>query len=111
MIDEVIDYEKEQLKVFEKNLKKVAELNAFIKVYGSLYDSFYNTLICNINNICEHYLDTYNFEVINKLYSLYTNLRKENKKEKEIFEQLRKFIYTLPAINTSETKNRIKIYK
>lgn len=99
-------YRKEQLNKVETVLKKVSELIAFIKVYGALYDNYYNAFILNINNLSEHYLQTSNSEIIDSLYNVYSSAKEENKSEKEIFEQLRAVLYKLPAFTITETSDR-----
>lgn len=104
--DVILKYRKDQLNSIETVLKKVAELTAFIKVYGALYDNYYYSLILNINNISEHYLQNLNAELIDRLYDIYCTSKEENKDEKEIFEQLREILYKLPSTTITEVSNR-----
>lgn len=76
-------YRKEQLNKIENILKKSSELIAFIKVYGALYDNYYNALILNINNLSEHYLQTSNCEIIDSLYNVYTTAKEEKNLKKK----------------------------
>lgn len=90
-------------------LNKSSELIAFIKVYGALYDSCYMSLILNLNNITEHFLETFNPCVIEKLYGVYSKAKKAEKSDKEIFEQLRSVLYELPVptiMDASDRRNR-----
>ncbi len=107
----IIKYRKDQLNRVETVLKKVAELISFIRVYGSLYDNYYYSLILNINNISEHFLQNLNSELIDRLYAVYFNAKEENKSEKEIFEQLRIILQKLPAINITEVIDRRERHK
>ena len=99
-------YRKDQLNKIENVLRKSSELIAFIKVYGALYDNYYNAFILNINNLSEHYLQTSNSEIIDSLYNVYATAKEEKKSEKEVFETLRAVLYELPAISITEVNDR-----
>ena len=92
-------------------LNKSAELIAFIKVYGALYDDYYNAFILNLNNINERFLETGNAQIIEKLYGVYSNAKEAKKTDKEVFEQLRKVLYELPALSIMETADRAQRHK
>lgn len=102
----IAKYRKTQLNKVEIILKKVATLNAFISVYGALYDNYYYAYILNLNNISEHYLENFNSEYIDRLYDIYSIAKEEEKSEKEIFEQLRIVLQKLPAFTVTETSVR-----
>lgn len=92
-------------------LNKTSELIAFIKIYGALYDRYYNAFILNLNNINERFLETGKSEIIDRLYSVYSNAKEANKTDKEIFIQLRKVLYELPALSIMETADRAERHK
>ena len=98
-------YRKDQFIMIQKVLNKSSELITFIRVYGSLYDTYYNGFILNLNNISERYLESLDSRVIDRLYDAYTTAR-ENKTEKETFEQLRNILYELPVSTISEVSER-----
>lgn len=107
----ITKYRKEQLNKIKLVLKKSSELIAFVKVYGALYDDYYNRFIFSINNLSERYLQTENSELIDNLYNIYSTLREQKKSEKEIFERLRFELYNLPAFVIAEVSDRNKKYK
>lgn len=104
-------YRKNQLKNIETVLKKSSELIAFIKVYGALYDNYYNGLILNLNNINEHFLQSLNSQIIDGLYDVYSTAREQNKPEKETFEQLRLILEKLPVLTITEVSDRARRHK
>ena len=68
-----------------ETLNKLSELIAFINIYGSLYDKYYEGFIINLNNVGEHFLRSSNSKVIDELYALYSSLR-------ELKNQIKKFL-------------------
>ena len=109
---QVLDqYRKDQFVKVETVLRKSSELIAFIRVYGALYDNNYNAFILNLNNVNEHYLQNLDSQLIDKLYDIYASAKEENKSEKEIFEQLRAFLYKLPVPSITEVSDRRQRYK
>ena len=109
---QVLDqYRKDQFAKVETVLRKSSELIAFIRVYGALYDNNYNAFILNLNNVNEHYLQNLDSQLIDKLYDVYASAKEENKSEKEIFEQLRAFLYKLPVPSITEVSDRRQRYK
>ena len=90
-------------------LKKQADLLAYIKVYGEIYDKNYYSYIINLNNLTEQFLKYTNFELadlINDLYDLYINSRNNDDHNKITYEKLVQFLQELPALNVLEVKNR-----
>ena len=109
---QVLDqYRKYQFAKVETVLRKSSELIAFIRVYGALYDNNYNAFILNLNNVNEHYLQNLDSQLIDKLYDVYASAKEENKSEKEIFEQLRAFLYKLPVPSITEVSDRRQRHK
>ena len=105
-IEVLEQYRKEQFKKVETTLKKSSELIAFINVYGALYDNYYNAFILNLNNINEHFLQSFDSQIIDGLYEVYSTAKEQSKSEKETFEQLREILYKLPAPTITETSAR-----
>lgn len=106
--DVTTEYLKNQYNSVESTLKKVAELLAFIKVYGSIYNDYYYRHILNINNIMEHYLKNLDHKIIDKLYEVYSTAKNENKSEREIFEELRIVLYNFSSMITTDVIERRK---
>lgn len=98
------NYRKEQFKRIESVLKKVSEIIAFVRVYGSVYDSYYNAIILNLNNISEHFLETLDSKIIDRLYDTYSRAKFANKSSQEIFEEMN--FYNLPVYAITETAAR-----
>ena len=99
-------YRKNRFIEVRKTLKKLSELIAFFAIYGPVYDNNYNCSISKINDISECYLKNLDSKIIDKMYESYINGKKENKKEKEIFEQLKKFLYNFKTSIITENNNR-----
>lgn len=98
------NYRKDQLQHIEGVLKKLSEIIAFIRVYGSMYDSCYNGIILNLNNIGERFLDNLDSRLINELYDTFARVKNEGKSPKDVFLGLN--LYKLPVYAITETSDR-----
>ena len=90
-------------------LKKQADLLAYIKVYGEIYDKNYYSYIINLNNLTEQFLKHSNYELanlINNLYDLYISSRNNGETNKETYKKLIQFLQELPALNVLEVSDR-----
>ena len=98
-------------------LRKQADLQAYIKVYGEVYDEYYYVYIINLNNLTEQFLKHSNYELanlINNLYDLYISSRNNGETNKETYKKLIQFLQELPALNVlevSDRRQRRKIFK
>lgn len=98
-------------------LRKQADLQAYIKVYGEVYDEYYYVHIINLNNLTEQFLKHSNYELanlINNLYDLYISSRNNGETNKETYKKLIQFLQELPALNileVSDRQKRRKIFK
>lgn len=92
-------------------LRKQADLQAYIKVYGEVYDEYYYVYIINLNNLTEQFLKHSNYELanlINNLYDLYISSRNNGETNKETYKKLIQFLQELPALNILEVSDRHK---
>lgn len=92
-------------------LRKQADLQAYIKVYGEVYDEYYYVHIINLNNLTEQFLKHSNYELanlINNLYDLYISSRNNGETNKETYKKLIQFLQELPALNILEVSDRHK---
>ena len=92
-------------------LRKQADLQAYIKVYGEVYDEYYYVYIINLNNLTEQFLKHSNYELanlINNLYDLYISSRNNGETNKETYKKLIQFLQELPALNVLEVSDRHK---
>lgn len=90
-------------------LRKQADLQAYIKVYGEVYDEYYYVHIINLNNLTEQFLKHSNYELanlINNLYDLYISSRNNGETNKETYKKLIQFLQELPALNVLEVSDR-----
>ena len=90
-------------------LRKQADLQAYIKVYGEVYDEYYYVYIINLNNLTEQFLKHSNYELanlINNLYDLYISSRNNGETNKETYKKLIQFLQELPALNALEVSDR-----
>ena len=90
-------------------LRKQADLQAYIKVYGEVYDEYYYVYIINLNNLTEQFLKHSNYELanlINNLYDLYISSRNNGETNKETYKKLIQFLQELPALNVLEVSDR-----
>ena len=95
-------------------LRKQADLQAYIKVYGEVYDEYYYVHIINLNNLTEQFLKHSNYELanlINNLYDLYISSRNNGETNKETYKKLIQFLQELPALNVLEVSDRKQIRK
>ena len=98
-------------------LRKQADLQAYIKVYGEVYDEYYYVHIINLNNLTEQFLKHSNYELanlINNLYDLYISSRNNGETNKETYKKLIQFLQELSALNileVSDRRQRRKIFK
>lgn len=98
-------------------LRKQADLQAYIKVYGEVYDEYYYVYIINLNNLTEQFLKHSNYELanlINNLYDLYISSRNNGETNRETYKKLIQFLQELPALNVlevSDRRQRRKIFK
>ena len=95
-------------------LRKQADLQAYIKVYGEVYDEYYYVYIINLNNLTEQFLKHSNYELanlINNLYDLYISSRNNGETNKETYKKLIQFLQELPALNVLEVSDRKQIRK
>ncbi len=100
-------YQTDRSNRITKELNKLSELIAYIRVYSGAY---YFSLILNLNNVKEHYLENLNSELIDQLYEIY--LRNEHHQdERETFEQLRSTLEKLPAFTITEVTRRRERHK
>ena len=112
------DYDDDRERYFKKKydktvetLNKLSELIAFINTYGKLYTKYYEAFIINLNNVSEHFLQSFDSKVIDELYTLYSSLRELKKSKQEIFEALQIVLCNLPAFEIVETSTREKRHK
>ncbi len=92
-------------------LRKQADLQAYIKVYGEVYDEYYYVHIINLNNLTEQFLKHSNYELanlINNLYDLYISSRNNGETNRETYKKLIQFLQELPALNVLEVSDRHK---
>lgn len=92
-------------------LRKQADLQAYIKVYGEVYDEYYYVYIINLNNLTEQFLKHSNYELanlINNLYDLYISSRNNGETNRETYKKLIQFLQELPALNVLEVSDRHK---
>ena len=92
-------------------LRKQADLQAYIKVYGEVYDEYYYVYIINLNNLTEQFLKHSNYELanlINNLYDLYISSRNNGETNRETYKKLIQFLQELPALNILEVSDRHK---
>ena len=92
-------------------LRKQADLQAYIKVYGEVYDEYYYVHIINLNNLTEQFLKHSNYELanlINNLYDLYISSRNNGETNRETYKKLIQFLQELPALNILEVSDRHK---
>lgn len=90
-------------------LRKQADLQAYIKVYGEVYDEYYYVYIINLNNLTEQFLKHSNYELanlINNLYDLYISSRNNGETNRETYKKLIQFLQELPALNVLEVSDR-----
>ena len=90
-------------------LRKQADLQAYIKVYGEVYDEYYYVHIINLNNLTEQFLKHSNYELanlINNLYDLYISSRNNGETNKETYKKLIQFLQELSALNVLEVSDR-----
>lgn len=95
-------------------LRKQADLQAYIKVYGEVYDEYYYVYIINLNNLTEQFLKHSNYELanlINNLYDLYISSRNNGETNKETYKKLIQFLQELSALNVLEVSDRKQIRK
>ena len=95
-------------------LRKQADLQAYIKVYGEVYDEYYYVHIINLNNLTEQFLKHSNYELanlINNLYDLYISSRNNGETNRETYKKLIQFLQELPALNVLEVSDRKQIRK
>lgn len=103
-----IEYKEKEFAKVEATLEKVAELLAFVKVYGADYYDYYYELILNINNLSEHYLQSLNSDVIDKLYMVYSTAKKKRRGNKYVFEEIRMVLYNISSVARVEVSDRRK---
>ena len=92
-------------------LRKQADLQAYIKVYGEVYDEYYYVHIINLNNLTEQFLKHSNYELanlINNLYDLYISSRNNGETNRETYKKLIQFLQELSALNILEVSDRHK---
>lgn len=90
-------------------LRKQADLQAYIKVYGEVYDEYYYVYIINLNNLTEQFLKHSNYELanlINNLYDLYISSRNNGETNRETYKKLIQFLQELSALNALEVSDR-----
>ena len=90
-------------------LRKQADLQAYIKVYGEVYDEYYYVHIINLNNLTEQFLKHSNYELanlINNLYDLYISSRNNGETNRETYKKLIQFLQELSALNALEVSDR-----
>lgn len=90
-------------------LRKQADLQAYIKVYGEVYDEYYYVHIINLNNLTEQFLKHSNYELanlINNLYDLYISSRNNGETNRETYKKLIQFLQELSALNVLEVSDR-----
>lgn len=95
-------------------LRKQADLQAYIKVYGEVYDEYYYVHIINLNNLTEQFLKHSNYELanlINNLYDLYISSRNNGETNRETYKKLIQFLQELSALNVLEVSDRKQIRK
>ena len=104
-------YRKTRFIEVRKTLKKSSELIAFFIIYGPIYDDNYNYSISKIYDINEQYLKNLNSQVIDKIYDIYLNTKKQNKSEQEIYEKSKEFLCNVPVSIITEEKYRSRRHK
>ena len=90
-------------------LRKQADLQAYIKVYGEVYDEYYYVYIINLNNLTEQFLKHSNYELanlINNLYDLYISSRNNGETNTQTYKKLIQFLQELSALNALEVSDR-----
>ena len=90
-------------------LRKQADLQAYIKVYGEVYDEYYYVHIINLNNLTEQFLKHSNYELanlINNLYDLYISSRNNGEPNRQTYKKLIQFLQELSALNALEVSDR-----
>lgn len=99
------NYRIKQLQTIEGTLRKVSELIAFIRVYGSMFDDNYIAYVLNLNNISERFIQNFDSATIDDLYDTYLRLKQQTNTQ-EIYEELRLKMQKLPAYMIVESSAR-----
>ena len=99
-------YRKEQFEKTKKVLEHAYTITAFIHTYGPLCDSTYFSLILNFNNVIERYLRNGDSKTILQVYAIYAEGKLQNKKETEIFKEIRQELYKLPVYMVTSINER-----
>lgn len=104
-------YRKNRFIEVRKILKKSSDLIAFFVIYGPIYDDNYNYSISRIYDVNEHYLKNFNPQVIDNMYNIYINAKKQNKSEKETYGELKDILCNVSVSIITEEKYRSRRHK